>query len=146
MIVFLTSFPKRESFSFVFSLSNENNYHSHSTSQMRIVLIRICISDPRPFLRLCANPTICQAKYYVRLLGYVQIRWKFIFTALGACANPTLICAKPMIILREKARSLLQRSGGRESRGVCANPMGIFGGGINGVNWGNSGMMVAGGR
>ena len=71
---------------------------------------------------------------------------KFIFTALGACANPILICAYPTIIFRGKARRLLQRSGGRESGGVCANPMGIFGGGINGVNWGNSGMMGAEGR
>ena len=146
MIVFLTSFPKCKSFSFVFSSVNENNYHSHSTSQMRIVLIRICISDPRPFLRLCANPTMCQAKFYVRLLGYVQIRWKFIFTALGACANPTLICANPIQLVNIVARSLLQRSGGRESGWVCANPMGIFGERINGVNWGNSGMMGAGGR
>lgn len=146
MIVFLTSFLKYESFSFAFSSVNANHSHSHSTSQMRIVLIRICISDPRPFLRLCANPTICQAKYYVRLLGYVQIRWKFIFTALGACANPILICANPIIIFRGKARSLLRRSGGREFGRVCANPMGIFEGGINGVNWGNSGMMGARGQ
>ena len=146
MIVFLTSFPKCESFSFVFSSVNANHSHSHSTSQMRIILIRICISDPRPFLRLCANPTICQAKYYVRLLGYVQIRWKFIFTALVACANPILICAKPIQLVNIVARSLLRRSGGRESGWVCANPMGIFGGGIKGVNWGNSGMMGQGGR
>lgn len=74
MIVFLTYFPKCESFSFVFSSVNANHSHSHSTSQMRIVLIRIYISDPpalpalmcesdnlsskilREAARVCANP------------------------------------------------------------------------------------------
>lgn len=77
---------------------------------------------------VCANPTII---YFYRPGGWREL---------------VEVCANPIIIFRGKARSLLQRSGGRESGRVCANPTGIFGGGIKGVNWGNSGMMGAGGR
>nr|UVX82030.1 MAG: hypothetical protein [Bacteriophage sp.] len=82
----------------------------------------------REAARVCANPTII---YFYRPGGWREL-WE--------------VCANPTIIFRGKARSLLQRSGGRESGEVCANPMGIFGGGINGVDWGNSGMMGARGQ
>ena len=77
---------------------------------------------------VCANPTII---YFYRPGGWREY--------VGVCANPTQL-------VNIAARRLLQRSGGRESGRVCANPTGIFGGGINVVNWGNSGMMGAGGQ
>ncbi|WJE88438.1 hypothetical protein [Klebsiella phage Kpn02] len=63
MIVFLTSLCKRKSFSFAFNFSNANRSHSY-----------LHFRPPALALRLCANPTMCQAKYYMRMLGYVQIR------------------------------------------------------------------------
>lgn len=63
----------------------------------------------REAARVCANPTII---YFYRPGG-----WRGL---VEVCANPT-------IIFKGKARSLLRRSGGRESGGVCANPTGILG-------------------
>lgn len=114
---------KYESFSFVFAFPTPGPCPA-----------LMCESDNvsskilREAARVCANPTII---YFYRPGGWREY--------VGVCANPT-------IIFLGAARSLLQRSGGRESGGVCANPTGIFGGGINRVNWGNSGMMGAGGR
>ena len=63
----------------------------------------------REAARVCANPM------------------KIYFYRPGGWRELVEVCANPIIIFKGKARSLLQRSGGRESGGVCANPMGILG-------------------
>ena len=138
MIVFLTSFPKCKLFSFVFSSVNENNYHSHSTSQMQIILIRIQLGKRKSFSFAFNFSNANRSHSYLHfrppalpalMCESDNVSSKILREAAMVCANPTIIyfyrpggwreyvgvCANPTIIFLGAARSLLQRSGGRES-------------------------------
>lgn len=93
---------KCKSFSFAFNFSNANHSHSYLHFRPPALPALMCESDNvsskilREAARVCANPTII---YFYRPGGQREL--------VEVCANPT-------IIFRGKARSLLQRSGGRE--------------------------------
>lgn len=112
MIAILIPLSKRESLSFVFNFSNENQSHYHSHFGRQGIFYLPCafvqIRHLPPWItcqRACANPTI---------FGSVQIRWEIFFI----CANPTMNFPK------NSSNPQLRCNPAGFTR-VCANPTSI---------------------
>ena len=129
MIVFLTSFPKCKSFSFVFSSVNENNYHSHSTSQMLIILIRIQLGKRKSFSFAFNFSNANHSHSYLHfrppalpalMCESDNVSSKILREAARVCANPTIIYFyRPGVGVSMWEYVQIRQSFSWEQRAVC---------------------------